>query len=200
MWANWRWLLPRLVAGAVIVALAFLGGQQGDDVVRAADDSNDCTSFSIATLRARAERGSAAAQLALADALVEARCVEQDLREAARWYQASARGGNVDAKFDLGMMYLEGRGVPPNARRGAAWLLEAAEAGHAKSQYAIGSLYASGRGVDQDYVRAYAWITLSTRDDDEHGREVLKTLAGMMTPAELAAAVRQADQWRQAHK
>ena len=191
----------RLAAGVVAVALAsMIGGYAAGNGVKAGDDSGGCTPSSVATLRARAERGAAADQKALADALVEARCVGQDLAEAARWYQASARGGNVDAKFRLGMMYLDGRGVPPSVRQGAAWLLEAAEGGHPKSQYAIGSLYASGRGVTQNYVQAHKWITVSIRDDDEHAREVLKTLERMMTPAELAAAARQADEWRQAHK
>src|SRR5206468_3724764 len=62
--------------------------------------------------RARAEKGDAGAQYALAYMYYQGRGVPQDYHEAVRWARMAAEQGNAKAQFALGSAYQGGRGVP----------------------------------------------------------------------------------------
>jgi len=58
-----------------------------------------------------AHKGHADAQYNLAYLYEAGQGVEQDLREAIRWYLAAAEQGHADAQVNLGYMYDVGKGV-----------------------------------------------------------------------------------------
>ena len=47
--------------------------------------------------------------------------VEQDLKEAAKWFQKTANQGNANAQHNLGVMYANGKGVEQNYVTAYAW-------------------------------------------------------------------------------
>ena len=55
--------------------------------------------------------------------------VEQDLKEAVKWYQKAADQGQVNAQYTLGWMYANGRGVEQNYVTACAWYNIAAAKG-----------------------------------------------------------------------
>jgi TPR repeat protein len=55
--------------------------------------------------------------------------VEQDFKEAVKWYQKAADQGDVDAQFNLGVMYAEGEGVEQDYVTAYTWYNIAAAKG-----------------------------------------------------------------------
>ena len=53
--------------------------------------------------------------------------VEQDDRQAVKWYRKAAEQGNADAQKALGRMYENGKGVKQDDREAAKWFRKAAE-------------------------------------------------------------------------
>ena len=58
----------------------------------------------------------------------------RDYKQAANWFDRSARKGNVKAQYKLGLMYSRGLGVTANYVRAYAWLKIAAAQGSAKAR------------------------------------------------------------------
>ena len=56
--------------------------------------------------------------------------VEQDLKEAAKWFQKTANQGNANAQHNLGVMYANGKGVEQNYVTAYAWESIAVTNGH----------------------------------------------------------------------
>jgi TPR repeat protein len=65
----------------------------------------------IEHLRAAADNGNAEAMFLLGVCLAEGRKLEQDYREAAKWFHAASKKGHVRATVSLGFLYSKGRGV-----------------------------------------------------------------------------------------
>ena len=63
-----------------------------------------------------------------------------------------------------------------------------AEAENAKAQMRLGWMYAYGTGVERDYILAYMWLNLSAIKGDEDAKQIRDTIAGAMTPKQLAEA------------
>jgi TPR repeat protein len=72
-------------------------------------------------LRARAERGDAAAQYNLGVCYDDGEGVAQDHREAANWYRKSALQGYAEAQFTLGFCYQKGEGVMQDCAEAMNW-------------------------------------------------------------------------------
>ena len=122
--------------------------------------------------------------------------VRRDPEKAARWYLKAADQGYADAQVALGAMYQKGKGVSQDNVAAAEWYRRAAEQGVAEAQWLLAQMYVQGEGVPQDNVRAYAWMSLSLARRAELDRGIFDSLAGRMTPTQIAAARRLAEQWR----
>src|SRR5487761_2494397 len=96
---------------------------------------------SLAALRARAEKGDAAAQAYLGWCYYAGKGVAQDYPEAVRWYRKAAEQGNADAQYGLGLCYAEGQGVERDEQQATKLLLQAAEGGVAWAQFLTGVRY-----------------------------------------------------------
>lgn len=105
-------------------------------------------------IKARAEKGEAAAQSELATLFTQGDGVKRDYKQAAKWYQLAADQGFSAAQAALGELYEAGQGVPRDDTEAAKWYRKSADQGHATGQYALAVLYLVGRGVPKDDTEA----------------------------------------------
>ncbi|MGW8183410.1 MAG: tetratricopeptide repeat protein [Burkholderiales bacterium] len=109
-------------------------------------------------LKSRASAGDKAATRRLADLYYAGRDgVEQDFREAARWYEKLAKLGDARAQTSLGLMYARGYGVEKDLRKAHRYWSFAAAQNDPGAQFNLGLSYSLGQGVAQDFERAAGW-------------------------------------------
>ena len=109
------------------------------------------------SLRIAAAKGDASAQFEVASRLAEGKGTDQDLKEAAQWYQRAAAGGFAMAQFRLGTLYERGLGLKPDAARSQIWYERAAAQGNVKAMHNLAVLAAS-RNPKGDYEGAAHWF------------------------------------------
>lgn len=108
-------------------------------------------------LRISAEHGDAKAEFRLGSMFYHGQGVQQDYREAMRWYRKAADQGDTKAQYDIGYMYDLGQGVPQDYSEALRWYHKAADQGDANAQCSLGSMYYDGRGIQQDRAVAVNW-------------------------------------------
>ena len=111
----------------------------------------------ISELKRAAEQGDAKAQFNLGCCYDFGDGVENDLREAVKWYRKSAEQGYASAQFNLGCCYDRGEGVEKNLREAVKWYRKSAEQGHAKAQFNLGVCYSFAIGVEKNLQEAVKW-------------------------------------------
>jgi TPR repeat protein len=129
--------------------------------------------------------------------------VPQDYAEAAKWYQKAADRGDSDAQNNLGNMYENGQGVPQDYTEAVKWYRKAADQGNPYAQLSLGIMFFYGNGVPQDYVLAHMWTNLGVlripSDETKKRKQAIRmrdTVAGLLTPAQIAEAQRMAREWK----
>ena len=105
-----------------------------------------------------ADHGDAVAQYNLGACYHNGDGVEQDAKEAARWFRQAALQGNATAQYHLGLSLVNGHGAPANVVEGAQWYRKAADQGLAQAQFDLGICYRDGVGVGMDLKQAVAWF------------------------------------------
>jgi TPR repeat protein len=98
-------------------------------------------------LRKRAEKGYPDQQVALGEAYLTGNGVQQDLAQAAHWYEMAARRGNPQAENQIGYFYQRGIGVPLDLVRAFHWYQLASAAGLVWGKVNLGVAYLRGTGV-----------------------------------------------------
>jgi hypothetical protein len=106
-----------------------------------------------------------------------------------------AKERNAEAQFYLGDMFSGGKGVPQNYCEAVKWYRKAADQGHRNAQFNLGAIYFKGEGVPQDHVQAYMWFTIAARGL-HLAVQTRNTVAGKMTPEQIAEGQRLAAAWR----
>lgn len=134
---------------AILAVIAACGTGAAQDVLNVGD------------LKARAAAGDKAATRQLADRYYTGRGVEQDYREAARWYEKLARLGDARAQTSLGLMYARGYGVKQDLQKAHRYWSFAAAQNDPGAQFNLGLTYSRGEGVRQDYKRAAEWYRMA---------------------------------------
>jgi TPR repeat protein len=157
-----------------------------------ADDPNDRDKQVIEVLRSIATEGEPAAQYFLGLNYYDGIIVEQDYKEAEKWYRLAAEQGYADAQYNLGFMYAKGEGVTHDYKEAVKWYRLAAEQGDAKAQYNLGIMYMKAKGVIQDYVRAHMWLNLAASKGSKEGSEYREIVAKKMTPFKISEAQKMA--------
>ena len=84
--------------------------------------------------------------------------VEQDFKEAVKWFEKAADQGVADAQTNLGIMYVEGLGVEQDFKEAVRWYQKAADQEDLLAQTNLGAMYAEGFGVEQDFKEAVKWF------------------------------------------
>lgn len=102
--------------------------------------------------------------------------VEQDLLQAADYYQRSAVKGNFLAATNLGSMYLDGRGVDADLDTAVGLYAAAAAAGVAEAQRTYAALLMEGRGIEQDTSAALNWFMQAAQQGDRESGSFLEAL------------------------
>jgi TPR repeat protein len=120
----------------------------------------------IPAITAKAEKGDAEAQKTLGMAYAKGEGVQQDYRQAAKWYEQAAGQSNSVAQAALGELYEAGQGVPRDDVKAAEWYRRAAEQGYASAQYNLAALYAVGRGVPLNNTEALKWYLQAANQGD----------------------------------
>lgn len=106
-----------------------------------------------------AEKGDVRAMVMLGTMYQAGYGVQEDAREAARWYTLAADKGNKDALFSLAMMLLDGSLGTIDKVRGIPLLVKAAEGGNPAAQYNLGLL--ASNEDPPDWTRAFQWFARS---------------------------------------
>ncbi|MEI2298102.1 peptidoglycan-binding protein [Ensifer sp. MJa1] len=88
----------------------------------------------------------------------EGRGVQENMAEAAKWYQRAADAGVVPAQYRLATMYEKGTGVERDAAKAKALYLAAAGQGNASAMHNLAVLLASGRDGAPDFAKATKWF------------------------------------------
>lgn len=153
-------------------------------------------------VRPLADAGDARAQALLGVMHYRGRGVAQDYDEAVKWFRRAADQNEVAGLFYLGFMYSEGQGVPQDFAESAKWFGLAAERGDPGSQYNLALSLAKGETGQPDNVNAYMWFNLAAArfpaSDTRRNAAITNrdSLAGKMTPAEVAEAQKRAREWQ----
>lgn len=153
-------------------------------------------SSNVHELRDKAENGDAEAQFSLGEIYFAGRGVEQDYKEAVKWFRKATEQGNVTAQLAIGSMYLEGIGVEQDSKEGVKWVRMAVEQGDANAQNGLGVMYAIGKGVIKDNVKAYKWFILAEKNGYDTGGSI-RNLEKDMTAGQIAEAQRLANEFVQ---
>jgi hypothetical protein len=120
----------------------------------------------VQALTAKAEKGDADAQRLLGLAYAKGEGVQQDYRQAAKWYEQSANQSNAVAQAALGELFEAGQGVARDEAQAANWYRRAAEQGFANAQYNLAALYAIGKGVPLNNAEALQWYLKAAEQGD----------------------------------
>ncbi len=91
--------------------------------------------------------------------------IQQDYKQAFKWFMESATEGNRDAQLEIGDMYYFGQWTAKNYEKSFKWSMKSAKQGNARAQHAIGGMYFYGRGVKKDYKKAFEWFMKSSGND-----------------------------------
>ena len=113
--------------------------------------------------------------------------VEQNAKEAVKWYRRAAVQGDANAQNSLGYMYDNGKGVLEDDKEAVKWFRKAAEQGFFGAQKNLGLMYFKGEGVPKDHVTAYAWWSIAANGFAQV-KGVKDLLAKTMTPDQIAKA------------
>jgi len=142
----------------------------------------------FAETKGKAEAGDAIAQYNLGVMYRKGQGVEQDFKEAVKWYQKAADQGYAPAQHNLGVMYENGQGVEQDCEEAVRWYQKSADQGYATGQSNLGVMYENGEGVPEDNVTAYAWHNIAAANGDADAKKVKAIIVKEMTPDQIAEA------------
>lgn len=91
--------------------------------------------------------------------------IQQDYKQAFKWFMESAVEGNRDAQLEIGDMYYFGEWAAKDYKKSFQWSMKSAKQGNARAQHAIGGMYFYGRGAEKDYKKAFEWFMKSSESD-----------------------------------
>jgi TPR repeat protein len=112
----------------------------------------------IAEIRAKAEKGDAAAQYSLGCSYSFGDGVRQDYSEAVMWIRKAADQGSATGQSVLGLFYYYGYGVTQSYTDAVDWYRKAANQGDSNAQFNLGCCFRDGTGVTLDYEEAAKWF------------------------------------------
>ena len=158
-------------AALAVGALALLTGYQllsgtssyppdDETEIVAALEALDRGDFALArpVLRAWAERGDSSAQFALARMYANGRGVEQDTKQAERWYRRAGQQGDTRAMVELGRLYAAGRDIAKNLPEAVQLFRTATTRGDPLGALNLGILHLDGEGVPKNPELAFEFI------------------------------------------
>ena len=113
---------------------------------------------------------------------------------------AQANQGDAGAQYELAMRYANGTDVTQDYREAREWFLRAAEQGHLAAEGKVAAAFWEGQGGAQDYSKAYFWALLAQAGGDELSRQIVISSAARLSPFQIAAEQKEADEWLHSHR
>ncbi|MDP2000566.1 MAG: tetratricopeptide repeat protein [Rhodoferax sp.] len=129
---KWRYLIA-FIAAISMAKPVFAGFDEGI----AAYKKNDYA-VALLELKPLATAGNPTAQSFLGFMFANGHGVQQDFKEAVKWFRLSAAQGDADAQLKLGVSYHSGEGVPQDYKEAVKWFRLAAAQGGAIAQFVLG--------------------------------------------------------------
>jgi TPR repeat protein len=124
--------------------------------------------------------------------------VQRDPALARKWIERAAQQQYADAQYALGAMHHAGRGALQSFPVAFKWFELAAQQQHTEAQYSLGVMYRNGQGIPVDKSKAYIWFNLAAAHGHERAREARDSLLSTLTPEQILAAQRAAQEWQAA--
>ncbi|HWT64426.1 MAG TPA: peptidoglycan-binding protein [Ochrobactrum sp.] len=112
-----------------------------------------------AALREAAMTGDSRALFEIGNRYMEGRGVQENLAEAAKWYEQSAQKGFAPALYRMGNFNEKGLGMPRDLTKAIDWYQQAAKQGNASAMHNLAVLFASGANGTPDNTSAVRWFT-----------------------------------------
>ncbi|MEM1306055.1 MAG: tetratricopeptide repeat protein [Pseudomonadota bacterium] len=110
------------------------------------------------SLRVAAANGTASAEFEVGARYAEGRGVTQDFKQAAVWYERSAKQNFALAQYRLATLHERGLGVETDKNLAKYWYLKAANQGTVKAMHNLAVLTAGQGSGKPDYAGAAAWF------------------------------------------
>jgi TPR repeat protein len=142
-----------------------------------------------------ARRGFTLAQYNLGRMYFSGEGVDQDYKEANKWFNRAATQQYPPAQNSLGILYNEGLGVRRDHAKATNWFRHGAEQGYTPAQISLGLQYAEGLGIKQDYTEAMKWFNIAAELGEAAATSHRDAIAGLMTPEQIDQARRTANLW-----
>jgi len=150
------------LATVIVAVLALAAGAAFLQAARAKMTERSAAQIASADpvrlLTARAERGDAKAQSALAFAYLRGSGVKRDIGAAVRWSQAAAAKGDPDAEYLIGSLVQSGIGITRDPQQAFDWFKRSAGAGNVKAMHNLAIAYVQGNGTSKDATMAATWF------------------------------------------
>lgn len=131
--------------------------------------------FSLAIVKAEAEKGHAEAISTLGWMYERGKGVAEDDVKAASLYRAAIAKGDAFGLWRLGVMIDDGS-APGRAEEAVALFREASSKKSAGATASLGVMYATGRGVERDYEAAMRYYQAAARMGSAHAIEGIGVL------------------------
>ena len=116
-------------------------------------------------LREAAAGGDAKAQFIIASRYLDGQGLEQNLPEAAKWYQLAASRSLAPAQYRLATLFERGKGVPQDVATALLWYERAAASGNIKAMHNAAVIAAGNLVGTPNYDKAFHWF----KEAAEHG-------------------------------
>ena len=113
--------------------------------------------------------------------------VAKDDKQAAHWYELSAKQGYADGQFRLAQLFANGQGVSIDQTKALEWYGKAASTNHAGAQYNLGTYLAHGIGTHKDLPQAAYWLSLATENHYPNAQANRDYVLALLSPAEKQA-------------
>lgn len=120
--------------------------------------------------------------------------VPREPAKAVKLYLEAVKRGYAESAVNLGYAYLKGDGVTKDLAESVAWYRRAAGHGIAVAQASLGTAYWLGEGVPIDRIEGFKWWMIAALGGDQQSRDMLNSLAGLLTAEQFAEARRRVDQ------
>jgi hypothetical protein len=192
------WLFATGNGSAAIPAATVAATPSTEPTERPTEAAPPQISTAEIALAAEAEGGDPQAQFRLGMAYYKGAGVERDPALALKWIQKAADQSYAQAQYTLGAMHHAGRGALQSFPLALKWFEQAAQQNHAEAQYSLGSMYRNGQGVPVDKSKAYIWFNLAAAQGHERAGEARDNLLPALTPEQVLAAQKAAQEWRPA--
>lgn len=111
-----------------------------------------------------AELGDAKMQYKIGHSYYNGTGMDEDKKEAFKWFEKAADQGYEDALYYLGCMYLEGTVVGKDDKKAFNMFQKMAENGHVESQCKLGIMYLEGIATEKNLAKALELLEIASEN------------------------------------